>query len=181
MKHHTPPEFHEQTVFVELIGAGATGSKILAGLVQLHHAMLELGHPRGLHVRCWDFDMVLFSGIFGFLCNDNKLNLPVVYLGAILIPLTIAVRILHIILLRKNQFYTISTQSITSEGGVLIRFNHTLRRNQIQSVSYTQTLIQQLLGCGNIVVSTSATHRAALILYNVDRVVEIYFAINNNR
>lgn len=124
---------------------------------------------------------LLFSGIFGFLCNDNKLNLPVVYLGAILIPLTIAVRILHIILLRKNQFYTISTQSITSEGGVLIRFNHTLRRNQIQSVSYTQTLIQQLLGCGNIVVSTSATHRAALILYNVDRVVEIYFAINNNR
>ena len=124
---------------------------------------------------------LLLSGILGFLCNDNKLNLPVVYLGAILIPLTIAVRILHIILLRKNQFYTISTQSITSEGGVLIRFNHTLRRNQIQSVSYTQMLIQQLLGCGNIVVSTSATHRAALILHNVDQVTEIYTTINNNR
>ena len=124
---------------------------------------------------------LLFCGIFGFLCNDNKLNLPVVYLGAILIPLTIAVRILHIILLRKNQFYTISTQSITSEGGVLIRFNHTFRRNQIQSVSYTQTLIQQLLGCGNIVVSTAATHRAALILHNVDQVMEIYSATNNSQ
>ena len=124
---------------------------------------------------------LLLSGILGFLCNDNKLNLPVIYLGAILIPLTIAVRILHIILLRKNQFYTISSQSITSEGGVLISFNHTLRRNQIQSVSYTQTLIQQLLGCGNIVVSTSATHRAALILHNVDQVMEIYSTINHNR
>ena len=124
---------------------------------------------------------LLFSGILGFLSNDNKLNLPVIYLGATLIPLTIAVRILHIILLRKNQFYTISTRSITSEGGVLIRFNHTLRRNQIQSVSYTQTLIQQLLGCGNIVVCTSATHRAALILHNVDQVMEIYSTINHNR
>ncbi len=124
---------------------------------------------------------LLLSGILGFLCNDNKLNLPVVYLGAILIPLTIAVRILHIILLRKNQFYTISIRSITSEGGVLIRFNHTLRRNQIQSVSYTQTLIQQLLGCGNIVVITSATHRAALIMHNADQVPEIYTTFNSNR
>ena len=124
---------------------------------------------------------LLLSGIIGFLCNDSKLNLPVIYLGIVLIPLTITVRILHIILLRKHQFYTISTQSITSEGGVLIRFNHTLRRNQIQSVSYTQTLVQQLLGCGNIVVSTSATHRAALILHNVDQVMEIYSTINNSR
>ena len=124
---------------------------------------------------------LLFSSILGILCNDNKLNQPVIYLGAILIPLTIAVRILHIILLRKNQFYTISTQSITSEGGVLIRFNHTLRRNQIQSVSYTQTLIQQFLGCGNFVVSTAATHRAALILHNVDQVMEIYSATNNSQ
>ena len=74
MKHHTPPEFHEQTVFVELIGAGATGSKILAGLVQLHHAMLELGHPRGLHVRCWDFDMVSHSNLGRQLFTESDLG-----------------------------------------------------------------------------------------------------------
>ena len=33
---------------------------------------------------------LLLSEILGFLCNDNKLNLPVIYLGASLIPLTIA-------------------------------------------------------------------------------------------
>ena len=54
---------------------------------------------------------LLFSSILGILCNDNKLNQPVIYLGVTLIPLTIAVRILHIILLRKNQFYTISTKA----------------------------------------------------------------------
>lgn len=47
---------------------------------------------------------LLLSGILGFLCNDNKLNLPVVYLGAILIPLTIAVRILHIIFFGRISF-----------------------------------------------------------------------------
>ncbi len=48
MKHHTPPEFHTKPVYIELAGAGATGSLILAGLVRLHLAMLELGHPYGL-------------------------------------------------------------------------------------------------------------------------------------
>ena len=58
MKHTTPPEFHTQPLYIELIGAGATGSLILAGLVRLHLAMLELGHPHGLIVRCWDPDTV---------------------------------------------------------------------------------------------------------------------------
>ena len=36
MKHQTPSEFYTSPVNVELIGAGATGSQILAGLVRLH-------------------------------------------------------------------------------------------------------------------------------------------------
>ncbi|MPM95229.1 hypothetical protein SDC9_142383 [bioreactor metagenome] len=93
----------------------------------------------------------------------------------------IAIRILHIVLLRKNQFYIITTRGISSEGGVLNRFNQTLRLNEIRSVSYTQTLIQQILGCGNIVISSSATYRAGLVLSNVDHVKEIYAAIENSR
>lgn len=54
MKHNTPPEFHTDKVYIELVGAGATGSQILSGLVRLHLAMLELGHPGGIAVRCWD-------------------------------------------------------------------------------------------------------------------------------
>ena len=63
MKHHTPPEFHTKSVYIELAGAGATGSLILAGLVRLHLAMLELGHPHGLRVRCWDPDTISHANI----------------------------------------------------------------------------------------------------------------------
>ena len=63
MKHHTPPEFHTKPVYIELAGAGATGSLILAGLVRLHLAMLELGHPYGLRVRCWDPDTISHANI----------------------------------------------------------------------------------------------------------------------
>ena len=45
MKHQTPSEFHTRPVYIELVGAGATGSLILAGLVRLHMAIKELGHP----------------------------------------------------------------------------------------------------------------------------------------
>ena len=63
MKHNTLPEFHLEKVYIELIGAGATGSLILAGLVRLHLAMLELGHPQGLAVRCWDPDSITHANI----------------------------------------------------------------------------------------------------------------------
>ena len=63
MKHHTPTEFHTKKVYVELIGAGATGSLILSGLVRLHLSMLELEHPQGLAVRCWDPDTITHANI----------------------------------------------------------------------------------------------------------------------
>ncbi len=124
---------------------------------------------------------LLAGGLGGMLWNGGKMNAGIVTFGMILIPSLIAIRILHIILLRKNQFYIVSDRGVTSEGGVLTRFNQTLRLNEIQSVSYTQTLIQQILGCGNIVISSAATIRAGMVLVNVDHVKEIYLIINNNR
>ena len=85
------------------------------------------------------------------------------------------------ILLRKAQFYIVSNRGVTSEGGVLNRFNQTFRLNEIQSVSYTQTLIQQIQGCGNIVISTAAPYRGGIVLKDVDQVKIIYNTINNNR
>ena len=124
---------------------------------------------------------LIAGGIAGIIWNGGKMNMGVIYFGMLLIPLIITIRILHIILLRKNQFYVITNKGISSEGGVLIRFSQTLRLNEIQSVSYTQTLIQQFLGCGNIVISSAATYRAGLVLNDVDHVREIYAAIEHNR
>ena len=124
---------------------------------------------------------VLISGITGMIWNGGKMNMGVIYLGMILIPLIIVIRILHIVLLRKNQFYIIDTKGVINEGGVLKRFSQTLHLSEIRSVSYTQTLIQQLLGCGTIVISSSATYRAGMVLNDIDHVKEIYNAIERNR
>ena len=124
---------------------------------------------------------LFISGIAGFVCNSGKLHEETLNFGLFLIPLLIIVKILYTALLRKNQFYIISTRGVTSEGGVLNRFNQTLRLSEIQSVSYTQTLIQQILGCGNIVISTAATYRGGIVLKDVDQVKVIYNTINSNR
>ena len=123
----------------------------------------------------------LTAGISGMIWNSGKMNMGMIYLGEFLIPTIIIIRIIYIVLIRKNQFYTITERGVSSEGGVLTRFNQTLRMDQIQSVSYTQTLIQQILGCGNIVVSSAATHRAGLVLFNIDNVKDVYGAIEKYR
>ena len=123
----------------------------------------------------------LTAGISGMIWNSGKMNMGMIYLGEFLVPAIIIIRIIYIVLIRKNQFYTITEREVSSEGGVLTRFNQTLRMDQIQSVSYTQTLIQQILGCGNIVVSSAATHRAGLVLFNIDNVKDVYGAIEKYR
>lgn len=44
-------------VVVYLIGAGASGSKVLTALMEMNHSMVELGHA-GLQIHLWDDDLV---------------------------------------------------------------------------------------------------------------------------
>lgn len=124
---------------------------------------------------------MFFSGIAGFFCNDGKLNQPILCLGISLIPVIIACRIAYLVWLRKRQYYTISNESITSEGGVMHVFNRKIRIGDIRSISYHCSLIQQLLGCGNIIISSAASSNGSLVLKNIDNVKNIYNAIENNR
>ena len=50
-------------VKVTVVGAGGSGSQMLTGLAQLHHAMLSLGHPGGLEVVAMDKDVVSPSNV----------------------------------------------------------------------------------------------------------------------
>lgn len=61
--HHLPGKFLERPVNVAVIGAGGSGSQMLTGLAQLHHAMLALGHPGGLSVVAVDDDEVSPSNV----------------------------------------------------------------------------------------------------------------------
>ena len=73
----------------------------------------------------------LTAGISGMIWNSGKMNMGMIYLGEFLIPTIIIIRIIYIVLIRKNQFYTITERGVSSEGGVLTRFNQTLRMDQI--------------------------------------------------
>lgn len=58
MHHVIKPSLLTNAVDVVVVGAGGTGSHMLMGLAQLHHAMLALGHPGGLNVAVYDSDTV---------------------------------------------------------------------------------------------------------------------------
>lgn len=49
-------------ITVDLIGMGGTGSQVITNLGRLNMALLAYSHP-GLHVRCWDDDIVTEANI----------------------------------------------------------------------------------------------------------------------
>ena len=125
---------------------------------------------------------LLTAGLSGIFCNNGQMDTGILTLGLSLIPLLIGIRIIHIIFLRRNQFYIISEQNVSSEGGFLTRFKQTLHMDEIQSVSYTRTLIQQILGCGDIVISSAAASRGTMVLKNINQVKRITdLLISNSR
>jgi len=58
-----PEHLLNQRIAVALVGVGGTGSEVFDGLARLHHGLLALGHPGGLHVTAYDGDTVSESNI----------------------------------------------------------------------------------------------------------------------
>jgi PRTRC genetic system ThiF family protein len=56
--HRIHPELLRRRVRVLVVGCGATGSAVVAGLPHLHQALIACGHPEGLHVTVMDSDLV---------------------------------------------------------------------------------------------------------------------------
>jgi PRTRC genetic system ThiF family protein len=63
MKHYLHSELVGRKIKVLLVGAGGTGSRMLESLMNLHRAMLALGHPEGLHVTLLDDDRVSAANV----------------------------------------------------------------------------------------------------------------------
>jgi len=63
MIHNIDARLQTRAVSVILVGAGGTGSHVLRRLANIHHAMLELGHPEGLNVLVLDPDTVSKSNV----------------------------------------------------------------------------------------------------------------------
>lgn len=52
------PEAWNDSLRVDVIGCGGTGSEMVAALMQLHHVLLHFGHPTGIRLELWDGDTV---------------------------------------------------------------------------------------------------------------------------
>ncbi|MBK4736048.1 PRTRC system ThiF family protein [Noviherbaspirillum pedocola] len=70
--HKIDPNLLRRSVNVTVVGAGGTGSALLPRLMQLHHALIALGHPGGLDVCVYDGDTVSEANIGrqGFFPSD---------------------------------------------------------------------------------------------------------------
>lgn len=58
-----PPDFLRRPVSINVVGAGGNGSQMVYGLARMHFALLQLGHPHGLHVTLFDPDKVSASNV----------------------------------------------------------------------------------------------------------------------
>lgn len=63
MKHTLHANLLTKPVKILLVGAGGTGSQMMVKLVNLHKAMVALGHPHGLRVMVVDPDVVSHANI----------------------------------------------------------------------------------------------------------------------
>lgn len=124
---------------------------------------------------------LFLAGIIGMINNDGKVNHVVANIGTLLIPILIIGKIIYTIWLRKVQFYIVTNRKIQIVGGILHHYSHTINLSEIRSVSYTRTLLQQICGCGDVVVSTAATARGIIVLKNINCPKDIYQKINSNR
>ena len=85
--HSIHPELLRRRVRVLVVGCGATGSAVAAGLPHLHQSLIAYGHPEGLHVTVMDGDLIsptncvrqpfsrFESGHYKALVLVNRLNL----------------------------------------------------------------------------------------------------------
>ncbi len=82
---------------------------------------------------------------------------------------------------RFSTHYELTTQRFIHQVGILIRRTDRIEVIDIDDVSYTQGIIQRMLGVGTIkLVGSDRTH-PELVLYGIDRVPEISGQIDDVR
>jgi uncharacterized membrane protein YdbT with pleckstrin-like domain len=71
-----------------------------------------------------------------------------------------------------NTVYAITDRRLVTRSGVLARIGHDMPLTRLNDVYFTQSLVERLLGCGDLVVQ-SAGERGQLVLDDVPRVERV--------
>ncbi len=74
---------------------------------------------------------------------------------------------------RLSFHYELTTQRLIHQKGILVRRSDRIEVIDIDDVSYTQSIIQRMLGVGKIVITGSDRTDPELVLNGIDKVEEI--------
>ncbi len=77
----------------------------------------------------------------------------------------------------RTTTYTITTHRLITRRGILTKTGHDLPLNRISNVAYDQGLIDRMLGCGTLILTTSA--EAPVTLNDIPRVEAVGVRISN--
>lgn len=72
--------------------------------------------------------------------------------------------------------YTVTTRRIITRRGIITRTGHDLPLNRINDVTYERGLLDRILGCGTLVLSTAADD--PLTLPDVPHVEQVHLQMN---
>ena len=100
--------------------------------------------------------------------------------GAALLVLWMAVITIYVVR-RLGQHYELTTQRFIHQNGVLVRKTDRIEVIDIEDVSYTQGIIQRMLGVGTIQISGRDQSHPVLVLSGIDNVPEVASLIDDVR
>ena len=108
--------------------------------------------------------------------------IPMIWSAGLLLVLSlIAWKIIHIILLRKAQFYSITAKRIISRGGFFVTYHNEIRGRDIRSIRYTQLLLQRFFNAGTVIISSSASHNDMIVLADINAPQKFLQLVNEIR
>lgn len=82
---------------------------------------------------------------------------------------------------RLGMHYELTTQRFVHQRGILVRRTDRIEVIDIDDVSYTQGIIQRMLGVGMITITGSDRTHPQLVMYGIDKVPEIASLIDDVR
>ncbi|MCA9183061.1 MAG: PH domain-containing protein [Planctomycetales bacterium] len=82
---------------------------------------------------------------------------------------------------RLGMHYELTTQRFVHQVGILVRRTDRIEVIDMDDISYTQGIIQRMLGVGTITITGSDRSHPQLVIYGIDRVPEIASLLDDVR
>lgn len=132
-------------------------------------------HPKALISPTFWLLVVLTGSVGGFAVLPEQGRPWSAYgLAALLVLIFVALVIVPIMRWWTTT-YTITTRRIITQRGILNRVGHDLPLNRINDVSYERSLLDRLLGCGSLQLTTAADD--PVVLHDVPDVERVHVAV----